>query len=202
MDQITEQGNSRLLISRDLNFRNLGAATLESGLQTNEIVALQKNAAGFCSFEYLLRHRELFLPEERVGGYSLGVASYKDHTEPFAAAINLLQLDHFYKAHEDFGIDMNDKNHIDIFMRKLVATGRPIVFFVPPNVYHHKGHIPVNFVAQEMQWDLDKPGKRARTTTFCFGLYDVLRNEDYSRLPRGYKNEGVEFLTKLFSEIK
>ncbi|MCR4326308.1 MAG: hypothetical protein NUV52_01485 [Candidatus Roizmanbacteria bacterium] len=183
--QIREWGRS------DLQFKNLGTAALESGLQSDELVTLQKNAAGFCSFGKLLQDRNRLAT---TPGYSLGIASYVDFdSAPLEAALEVLDLTHFYEAHQYFGIDMSRNNHIDAFMRCLTESGKPIVFFVPPNVYRHRGQFPHYFVADEMQWYLDKPQVRTGSTTFCFGLYDVVKPD------RGPVDKHT--LTRLFNEF-
>lgn len=187
--------SSRELTIDALQFTNLGAATLRSGLQSNELVALQKNAAGFCSFGSLLKNRDALGLNRSRSGYSLGIATHGDfNSAPLEAALDVLGLIHFYEAHEYFGINMNRSNHIDTFMNCLTKSGKPTVFFVPPNVYRYRGTTGGHyFVADEMQWYLEKPAKRAGSSIFCFGLYDVVKPEC------GYVNKDA--LSQLFSQV-
>ena|SRR3989338_6957872 len=156
-----------------VSFPNLGRLTLESGLQSDELIALHKFGRGFCSFQYLLRNSETLMPTRTDKGFGLYIASYNSRFEHIDGALEVLYLMDYSDAYRLLGVSMYERNHIRKLLERMNKSDRTIVFFIPPQAYLHPESTNAN-TARELQWYLDDVEIRADNTIFCFGMYETL----------------------------
>src|SRR5262249_45124170 len=109
-----------------------------------------------------------------AGGYLLGNASDRmrnTHSDSaiYRSLVKAFNLVNFYDGYEAFGIALNEEDHTNKFLTKILATGKPIVFIVPEIRIGREG----GATSAEYHWLITHPEALSRTT-FVFGTYEML----------------------------
>lgn len=135
----------------------------KAGLDAESQAAVEKKSAGVLSVSEFLRLRNL------AGGYALGIsgAGQLGQYQMWAERQGLV---HWEIAYAQFGIDWRvESNHTEEFMEKIAGTGRPLVMFLPHDVFGPKGE----YTKKEVRWLLAHEKALARTY-FVYGAYDLV----------------------------
>lgn len=119
--------------------------------------------------------------------YILGLTAFMEATPVFAS---YLRGKEWPEAYQELKLPPASVNETDKFMVKIASSGKPIVFFVPPNLYTYKPNpkdgLFVGITKQEMEWLMSHP-ERCKNVYLVFGAYDMLnvnlgRKRDLDRL--------------------
>lgn len=108
-------------------------------------------------------------------GYLLAVDGINYTSEIFSSNRGLLQWPDGYR---EFRIFPKMNGHTPVYLSKIVATEKPIVFLVPPNLMSEPG-----ITQNEMKWFLEDPA-RMKNVTFVFGAYNLFPDEVLKRFNR------------------
>lgn len=130
-------------------------------------------AAGFwLAHEFVLHWGIRFNPFSQPDGNALGITERdKGMMSPYKIATLLFNLRHCDDVQHDLGFVRNPMDRIwsaEGQIRTIAATGKPAVFFVPPQLM---SHADAGDTYYEMAWYLENPTE-APMTHFVFGLYD------------------------------
>lgn len=148
----------------------LRSPTLTEALKSSDLSAailqtLQKNSKGLFSVD------ELKSLPHTAGGFSLGISARDGIYEMISERFDFLPWSY---AYEDFKIDWHKvKNHTDVFLKKVEATGKPVVFLVPDLTLSYKG---ASVTVDEFKWFLADV-KRMKNVYFVFGAYSMVSPE-------------------------
>jgi len=147
----------------------LAASLGKSDLTDEQIRLLQKRSRGVMTiYEFLEKHRDA-----ARGGYSLGLSDYMRLYQSVSLACGLVDSETVYGRM----FQRRDARTLE-FMPQITSEGKPVVFFVPNDVFsHHEAGV----TRDELQWLLDNPD-RLKDVYFVFGLYDTVRRKDYRQL--------------------
>lgn len=143
-------------LSESLATSDLDAATLKT---------LEINSKGVITVDDLKSLKGL------EGGFSLGLSAQEGIYEMVSERFDLLP---WTVAYPHFKINWHiEPNHTEIFLKKVDATGKPIVFLVPDLTLSYKGK---SVTVDEFKWFL-KDVKRMKYTYFVFGAYKMVTPE-------------------------
>lgn len=119
--------------------------------------------------------------------YILGLTAFMEATPVFAS---YLKGKEWPEAYQELRLPPASVNETDKFMDKIARSGKPIVFFVPPNLYTYKPNpkdgLFSGITKQEMEWLMSHP-ERCKNVYLVFGAYDMLnvnlgRKRDLDRI--------------------
>lgn len=133
-------------------------------MNTAELEFLKKYSRGIVSLTEL--HS---LPIS--GGFSLGLSARSGIYEMLSER---LELNPWTSAYPEFGIDWHKvKNHTEVFLARVQATDKPVVFFLPNKTISYPGK---SVTVDELKWFL-KSADRLKNVYFVFGAYDMITSE-------------------------
>lgn len=118
-------------------------------------------------YEYAGVHRSI------GSGYMLAPDRFRGVSEFYPARGGIAHWSEGYREHR---LLTYGPNHTANYLEAITATGKPIIFLVPPNVLTKQG-----ITRDEMLWFLAHPEKM-KNVRFVFGAYDVFSEELTARL--------------------
>lgn len=142
------------------SFRPLEEHLIESDLGPS-VEVLRTWSRGILSAREFLEQRHSFGP-----GYLLGIDGPTQTSQMFSGPYG---LKHWPQGYSEFRIYPKAVDRTPAYMAKLIASGKPIVFFVPAGLMKRK-----SITQEEMLWLLENPSERLKNVTFVFGMYEVL----------------------------
>ena len=150
---------------QDLKSPSLSESLFQSDLDSSTLKTLSAHSKGVLSVDDLEGSLHL------EGGYSLGLSAregiYEMISERYA-------MNPWTVAYPEFKIDWRKvPNHTDVFLKKVFATGQPVVFLVPDLTISYQGH---SVTVDEFKWFLKDP-TRMKNTYFVFGAYRMITPE-------------------------
>lgn len=99
-------------------------------------------------------------------------------------------LKHWTDGYEEMGLKkrVRTPGHVEEYMTKITASGKPVVFLVPPDIMRHQG-----ITRAELDWLLAHP-QRLKNVHFVFGAYDLLSPELLDRYNRTHDSGPIREL--------
>lgn len=185
-------GNEPAVYVRGASLLDLRDEIAKSEIGDDAVETLQRYSAGVMdavdfSEEWQRLRGEGQLIEENIG-YALGLATFGESmsagrdTTLSDAANEAFSLMGYKKGYEHHGIAESVGMYTPaVYLEEIVSTGRPIVFFVPQNIYTH---VFSNVTRREFQWLLKKADKGVtRNMYFVFGLQTMFDQETLAMMP-------------------
>lgn len=160
----------------------------KSELKPEQLNMLRNHSKGVMTIYDFLQT----LSQSTRGGYSLGLTNYMDIYEALSKGCDLTKwMDAYIKL---FG-DKNERT--GKFLDHITAEGKPIVFFVPGNIFTHGA---AGVTRREMEWLMAHP-ERMKNVYFVFGAYSTISEADFiaQRLPQ---EESVALIADMFNHFK
>ncbi|HLD29114.1 MAG TPA: hypothetical protein VJC03_02145, partial [bacterium] len=146
----------------------VGSAFENGSFGSSAISVLEQSSAGFISvYDFIDQARSGGFSE---GGYALGLSGDMNRNI-YDALTNLSGLTHYRTAYKKSGIALNEPGHLDKFLGRITASGKPVVFFVPGAMFEMR--FRDSATTKEMEWLINHPG-RLKNVTLVFGAYESI----------------------------
>ena len=188
-----------LEVAQILNPLNLIEELEESGLSERERSLLRQYSKGVMMvYDFI----EKISRVEK--GYSLGFTGNKNIYDALSTMKNFSVWEDAYK---EFSFDPTRTDQTDKFLNRIAAERKPIVFFMPRDVFRDSHGV----TAAEVRWFLNHP-EMMRDVYFVFGAYESISNDDHlryiSRAPEKKDgsfrslNERIELMKQILLNFK
>jgi hypothetical protein len=117
-------------------------------------------------------------------GFSLGLSARSGIYEILSERFHLKP---WTLAYPEFQIDWHKvKNHTEVFLNRVQATEKPVVFFLPQQTLSYTG---TSITVDELKWYLQDEA-RLKNVYFVFGAYDLITPDlEKAREEAGYSTD-------------
>ncbi|WP_413577985.1 hypothetical protein ACLVWU_05650 [Bdellovibrio sp. HCB290] len=154
-----------VLLMENLYSPSLEDAIKASDLDAKTIQFITDHSRGLFPIGALLAQK----PVE--SGYSLGLSAKEGQYEMLSERMNFTA---WSEAYAGFGIDWKkEKNHTAIFLEKVTATNKPVVFLLPNTLVKYN---QPSITKNEFTWLMNNPGKM-KNVFFFLGGYELITEE-------------------------
>ena len=169
-----------------------------SELTPEQLDSLKKYSKGlFTIYEFANLWGTIIDSQLNQAGYALGLTHLKEMYYVACEKFNLIAWDLGYKHHQILPSSLHPFEVA--YLKSIVATNKPIVFFVPREVFSHPKS---DVTRRELDWFINNAETGAsQNVYFVFGLYYLLEEEIYNTTLPLYSVLRFKALVDLMSKL-